>query len=141
VKGLMTALVISLTTPVNISSSIEVKDTAPRLSLNTQSVGVLQVTSYRSVTEQTDSSPFYTSTGEKVHPFGVALSRDLLKRWGGPFDYGDLVYIDGYGFKIVNDCMAQRHKKAIDIWVETLAQEKKIGVRRANVWLVKRTQQ
>lgn len=99
-------------------------------------IGNLQVTSYRSVPSQTDDSPNYTSIGEHVHAHGVAVSRDLLKRWGGPLNYGDLVYIEGYGFKIVNDCMGEKNKQAVDIWVATHAEEKKVGVRHGKVWLI-----
>ena len=69
-------------------------------------IGNMAITSYRSVEGQTDSSPFITATGEYVSPHGVALSRDLLKRWGGLVEYGDYIYIEGYGIKVVNDCMA-----------------------------------
>lgn len=96
----------------------------------------MTVTSYRSVPNQTDDSPYYTSTGEHVHPHGIAVSRDLHKRWGGPLNYGDVVYIEGYGFKVVNDVMNQRHKQAIDIWVATFDEEKAVGVRHKRIWLV-----
>ncbi len=100
-------------------------------------IGSLTATSYRSVPNQTDDSPFVTSTGERVHKHGVAVSRDLLERWGGPIKYGDWVYIEGYGFKVVNDCMNERHKNRIDIWVASYEEEKAVGVRKAKVWLVK----
>lgn len=100
-------------------------------------VGQLSVTSYRSVPEQTDDSPYITSIGERVHPHGVAVSRDLLKRWGGPLDYGDLVFVEGYGFKVINDCMHERHRSAVDIWVATLEEERKIGTRKGRVWVVR----
>ena len=97
-------------------------------------LGQLQVTSYRSVPNQTDDSPYHTSIGQRVHPHGVAVSRDLLKRWGGPLDYGDFIYIEGYGIKVVNDCMAARHKRSIDMWVETYSEEKAIGVRKLKIY-------
>ena len=100
-------------------------------------LGNMTITSYRSVEEQTDDTPYITSTGEYVHSAGVALSRNLLKRWDGSVEYGDLVYIEGYGFKIVNDCMDARHRNAVDIWVATHEEEKAIGVRRGKVWLVR----
>lgn len=99
-------------------------------------LGNLQVTSYRSVSNQTDNSPYFTSIGERVHPHGVAVSRDLLKRWGGPLNYGDTIYIEGYGFKVINDCMAARNKNAIDIWVGSKEEERRVGVRHLNVWLI-----
>ena len=96
-----------------------------------------EVTSYRSVPSQTDDTPFITATGEHVHSKGVALSRDLLERWGGPVKYGDTVFIEGFGFKVVNDTMNKRHKKHADIWVRTYEEEKLIGWRKGRVWLIK----
>ena len=100
-------------------------------------IGNVTITSYRSVPRQTDASPWVTSTGERVHPYGVAVSRDLLSKYGGPLNYGDLLYIEGYGFKVINDAMHERKAKSIDIWVATLNEERKIGVRHGNVWLIK----
>lgn len=97
------------------------------------------VTSYRSVATQTDGSPFTTSIGEHVHPHGVAVSRDLLARWGGPLNYGDTIYVEGYGFKVVNDCTHERLKQHVDLWVATYEEEKAVGVRRGRIWLVKQT--
>lgn len=101
-------------------------------------LGTLQITSYRSVPNQTDDSPFHTSTGQHVHKDGVAVSRDLLKRWGGPIEYGDFIYIEGYGVKVVNDCMAERHKHSVDMWVPDLKSEKEIGVQKRKVYLIKK---
>lgn len=114
-------------------------------------IGTLQVTSYRSVKNQTDSTPFTTSTGERVHPYGVAVSEDLLcphaygkhkvhKKVDCPYynriHYGDWLYVEGYGLKVVNDVMNPRHKQSIDLWVRTLAQEKAVGVKRLEVYVV-----
>lgn len=100
-------------------------------------ISSVTITSYRSVPEQTDSSPFITSIGEHVHPHGIAVSRDLLKRWGGPLDYGDMVYVEGFGFKTINDTMNERHRGRIDLWVATYEEEKRINVKRGKIWLVK----
>jgi 3D (Asp-Asp-Asp) domain-containing protein len=99
-------------------------------------LGNLTITSYRSVPSQTDDSPYYTSIGEHVNSGGVAVSRDLLRRWGGPLDYGDFLYVEGVGFKRVNDCMAARHTQHVDIWVENLDQERAINVKHRRVWVV-----
>lgn len=87
-------------------------------------LGAMTATSYRSVPEQTDSSPFITATGGRVHRDGVALSRNLLKRWGGPVSYGDIIYIENIGFKVANDTMNKRHLNHVDIWVKTYEEEK-----------------
>ena len=57
------------------------------------------VTTYNPTRQQCDSTPNITADGTKINPRKatqyryVALSRDLLSRWGGPFDYGDYVII------------------------------------------------
>jgi hypothetical protein len=122
--------------------------------LNLMFIGLLQITSYQSVPEQTDSSPFHTSIGEHVHKHGVAASRDLLcpatffkktkirlhKRNAGcpsgRLHYGDWVYVQGFGPKQVNDTMNARHKRSIDLWVGSHAEEKRIQVRKGEVWLM-----
>ena len=61
------------------------------------------VTTYNPTRRQTDSTPNITADGTKINPKKatqyryVALSRDLLDRWGGPFDYGDYIVIEGTG--------------------------------------------
>lgn len=87
-------------------------------------IGQFYVTSYRSVKEQTDDSPFYTANGDHVCRDGVAVSQDLLKRNGGPLDFGDLVYIEGIGIKRINDVMNSRYKNRFDVWVKTYSEEK-----------------
>jgi len=102
-------------------------------------IGSLQVTAYRSVPQQTDSSPFITSIGERVTVRGCAVSQDLLSKTGGPFNYGDLLYIEGVGFRFINDTMHSRNKQHIDLWVLTYQEEKKVGISSKKVWLVKPT--
>ncbi len=102
-------------------------------------ISQLVVTSYRSVPAQTDSSPFYTSTGEHVCKDGIAVSQDLLL--SGKVKYGDWVYVESIGLKKVNDTMNPRHKRHVDIWVGTYREEKEFdqqyGHRKLKVWLVK----
>lgn len=128
-------------------------------------VGNLTVTSYRPVKEQTDNSPFYTSTAEHVRAGGCAVSRDLLcgacrklhrrcERPDNPtkLHYGEWLYIGKYGYRQVNDVMGdyttQRVKgkkvripirRHIDIFVWTLKQERSVGVRKINVFKIKET--
>lgn len=84
----------------------------------------LFVTAYRSVPDQTDSSPFVTSIGHRTHPYGCAVSQDLLK--SKQVSYGDYLCVEGLGCYVVNDTMNPRMKHSIDIWVATWAQEKSI---------------
>lgn len=116
-------------------------------------LGSFTVTSYRSVPNQTDSSPFITSIGENTNEHGVAVSQDLLKR--GLIRYGDLVYIENIGFKHVNDCMGETQcvqwqdkkcakrvpiKNQFDVWVKTKQHEidfdKHYRNKKLKVWLV-----
>ena len=61
------------------------------------------VTTYNPTVRQCDSTPNITADGTKINPKRatqyryVALSRDLLSRWGGPFNYGDYIVIEGTG--------------------------------------------
>jgi hypothetical protein len=47
------------------------------------------------------------------------MSRDLLKRWGGKFDYNDKIRLEGCGRKdgiyTIVDTMNKRYKNRIDI--------------------------
>lgn len=108
------------------------------------------ITAYRSIPAQTDSSPNFTSIGDRTHKGGVAISRDLLTRWKGPLNYGDYIYIENLGIYQVNDVMndttydKQTHKRYkirqhIDIWVSSHNEEKKIGTQQHRVFLIKGT--
>ena len=112
------------------------------LLLNIIFIGQLTITAYRSVPEQTKGKGhtkaecLYTSIGERVNIHGCAISRDLLS--SGQIHYGDLIYIEGIGFKFVNDCMNQRHTNSLDIWVRFKNEEHKIwiGQRKRKVWVI-----
>lgn len=126
-------------------------------------IGELTVTSYRPVREQTDSTPYHTSTGERVAPGGVAVSRDLLcgacrklhhrckhPEYAPKIHYGDVLYVKDYGFRYVNDVMGIYSSKKInnkikrriitkqiDIWVKTYGEEKNVNVKHLEVWKIK----
>lgn len=90
-------------------------------------ISTVTVTSYRSVPEQTDDSPYHTSIGEHVHRGGCAVSRDLL---GTAAPYGTWLYVEDVGICRVNDTTNERHRKLVDVWVTTYAEEKAFGVKR-----------
>ncbi len=86
---------------------------------------VVDVTMYQPTHYQTDSDPDVTADGTKIriskaseYKF-VALSRNLLKRWGGPFDYGDFILLKGAGKKNgvyqVRDTMNPKWVNVVDI--------------------------
>lgn len=97
-------------------------------------LGTLTLTSYRPIKEQTDDSPTYTSIGDRTTRFGCAVSQDLLAN--GLVNYGDVLYIPGYGFRIVNDTMNKRHTNHIDLLVNTHQEEKAVGVRHLKIFKV-----
>lgn len=82
-------------------------------------------TMYNAVENQCDADPLITAGMYKINPDKasehkwIAMSRNMLKRWGGEFDYGDKVLITGTGFKdgiyTVADTMNKRYTNRIDI--------------------------
>ncbi|QHL89107.1 hypothetical protein GU926_17395 [Nibribacter ruber] len=77
---------------------------------------------------QTDDSPFITADGSRINARNpkkhrwLALSRNLLTRWGGDIDYGDSVKVTGIseeldGIYVVRDAMHRRIRNRVDILV------------------------
>jgi 3D (Asp-Asp-Asp) domain-containing protein len=102
-------------------------------------IGTLTATSYRPVPAQTkkecvNRDKCRTSIDENVSELGVAVSQDLLA--SGQVHYRDVLFIDGIGYRIVNDCLNARIHNAIDIFVYTRAEEKAFGVRHLKVWVI-----
>ena len=82
------------------------------------------VTMYHPVPEQTDDTPDITADGTrfKINKASqyryVAVSRNMLKRWGGFLDYGDYIWVDAgnkSGVYQVRDTMNPRYVNHIDI--------------------------
>jgi 3D (Asp-Asp-Asp) domain-containing protein len=115
------------------------------LLLATVLISSMQVTSYRSVKNQTDSSPNWSSIGVHTNPMMLAVSQDLLKKNGGTLSYGDTVYVEDIGFKVVQDCMNKMYKNRADVWVSTYEEEKafdkKFSHRKLKVWLIKKKEE
>ena len=101
------------------------KELSERLSEFYQHGIKVDVTMYQPNTIQCDDTPNITADGTRIKPWKateyryVALSRDLLARWGGPFDYGDYIIIEGTGkwdgVYQVRDTMNKRFVNRIDI--------------------------
>lgn len=105
-------------------------------------LGSMKVTSYRPEPQFTDSTPCIPANGKWVHSDGIAVSRDLHVRWGGGLRFGDLVYIEDVGFKIVADTMNKRHKNHVDVLVWTLKEEqqfhKQFKGQKKRVWKIEK---
>ena len=84
------------------------------------------VTMYHPVRGQTDDTPNITADGTRIsirnagkYRF-VAVSRDLLRSNGGPFEYGDYIILEGINGKYdgvwqVKDTMHPRWDNRVDI--------------------------
>ena len=83
------------------------------------------VTMYQPVSYQTDSTPNILADGTRIRTQSasdykfIAVSRNLLKRWGGWLDYGDFILLKGTdgkdGVYQVRDTMHPRWVNRIDI--------------------------
>ena len=83
------------------------------------------VTTYNPTVHQCDDTPHITADGTHFKTWKateyryVALSRDLLSRWGGPFEYGDYIVIEGTGewdgVYQVRDTMNRKWTNRVDI--------------------------
>jgi len=81
-------------------------------------------TMYKPHRVYTDDSPNILADGTKINIYKVneyryvALSRDLLHRWGGPFNYGDFIVVEGAGDHSgvwrVKDTMHERWVNRLD---------------------------
>lgn len=101
------------------------KDLSERLSVFYQHGIKVDVTMYQPDKTQCDDTPNITADGTKIRIKSasnykyVALSRNLLKRWGGPFDYGDFILIKGTngkdGVYNVRDTMNPKWVNVVDI--------------------------
>lgn len=90
-----------------------------------QNIIKVTATMYNPVVNQCDKDPLITAGMYRINPYKasdhkwIAMSRDLLKRWGGPYNFGDKVKIEGAGHKdgiyTVVDVMNKRFKNRIDI--------------------------
>ena len=134
------ALCIVLITYINgvISTQLMSKTNAQLISLEKENVElkdklvkyetegmIVTVTMYQPVRYQTDSTPNILADGTRIrtqeasnYKF-IAVSRNLLKRFGGWLDYGDFVLLRGTpgkdGVYQVRDTMNKRWVNRIDI--------------------------
>ena len=91
------------------------------------------VSGYTSRPCETDSTPFVTAANTTTRRGVIALSRDLVRRYtaDAPFDFGDVVHLNGIGDFVVEDVMAGRWERHADIWFESVGEAKLFGRRRA----------
>ena len=102
-------------------------------------LGIVVVTSYRPVPEQTKPEctgrhHCETANGNNVSMYGVAVSQDWIR--AGILHFGDALYVPGYGIRVIDDVMGPRATHAIDLLVFTKAQEHKVGVKHLQVYKI-----
>src|SRR5687768_17357585 len=101
-----------------------------KVPVKTKPIKPINVTAsvYFPVKSQTDDSPLITADNSKINPLKprkhrwIAVSRNLLRRWGGSIDYGDTLKVTGIskrmdGHYVVRDTMNKRIRNRIDILV------------------------
>jgi 3D (Asp-Asp-Asp) domain-containing protein len=104
------------------------RTTATRRTAAASAVYTVKATAYEAVANQTDSKPFVTADNSRIprgygsHTRWLALSRDLLRPWGGPFAFGDKVRVQGIspafdGVYTVHDTMNRRYHHCLDVLV------------------------
>ena len=108
-------------------ANIESNDLTKVVSSEMPEVAEYNVTAtmYNATTSQCDSDPLITAGMYHINPNKasehnwIAMSRDMLTRWGGDFNYGDKVLITGAddkdGIYTVTDTMNKRYTNRIDI--------------------------
>jgi len=111
-----------------------------------QKVDTYEVTAtmYNAVAGQCDSDPFLTAGMFKINPKKasehkwIAMSRDMIARWGGDFHYGDYVKIEGAGHKDgvyrVVDTMNKRFTNRIDFLETTGTKHYKFNKVKLSKW-------
>lgn len=104
-----------------------------RLENQSLPVSHVTVTAYNADPAQTDSDPYITASMRRVRPGTIAVSRDLFnKGWV----FGKKVRIEGLGIYEVNDLMAARHDRAVDIFIGDNQKAMEFGKRRARAALL-----
>lgn len=104
-----------------------------RLEKQSRPVSMVTVTAYNADPAQTDSDPEIAASMRRVRPGTIAVSRDLFnKGWV----FGRKVRIEGLGIYEINDLMAARHDKAIDVFIGCNQRALAFGKRRAHAALL-----
>jgi hypothetical protein len=111
---------------VLLLGTVAARTVALRKTSRTSAVYTVTATAYGAVAGQTDSKPFLTADNSRIpryygsHTRWLALSRDLLRPWGGPFAFGDKVRVTGIspaldGVYTIHDTMNRRYRHRLDV--------------------------
>ena len=69
-----------------------------------------------------------TASGQRVKTGMIAVSRDLERNLN--LDFGDQVLLHGFGIFAVQDRMASRWSKKVDVYLDSQEKARRFGVRR-----------
>lgn len=94
---------------------------------------LVTVTAYNADPAQTDSDPDIAASMRRVRPGTIAVSRDLFDRG---WVFGRKVRLEGIGIYEINDLMAPRHSRAVDIFIHSSSQAQAFGKRRIKAALL-----
>lgn len=122
-------ILLSLILMPFVATSTRMSHTGEKIYIrNNNSVVLNALTIYHPTKNQCDKTPLITASNSKINVDDLknqkvrwmALSRDLLKRWNGEFQYGDTVLVTAGdpqidGLWIVKDTMNKRFKKRGDL--------------------------
>ena len=104
-----------------------------RLEEQSRPVAVVSVTAYNAEESQTDSDPDIAASMRHVRPGTIAVSRDLFDRG---WVFGRKVRLEGLGIFEINDLMAARLDKSVDIFMGSTQQALAFGRRRIKAALL-----
>ncbi len=94
---------------------------------------LLTITAYNADPSQTDDTPFITASNSRVRPGIVAVSQDLFRNG---WVFGRKVYIVGYGVFTIEDLLAKRKRKQLDIFMTSSKSAIEFGRRKLRVYLL-----
>ena len=104
-----------------------------RLEEQSKPNAMVTVTAYNADPAQTDSDPDITASMRRVKPGTIAVSRDLFDRG---WVFGRKVRLEGIGIYEINDLMAARHSRSVDIFIHSNSQAMAFGKRRIKAALL-----
>jgi 3D (Asp-Asp-Asp) domain-containing protein len=95
-------------------------------------INKITVTAYSARISETDDTPMVTANMKRVREGTVAVSRDLFEEG---WTFGRIVHIHGIGVFQINDLMAEKHQKRIDIFMWDTAKALEFGKQTAKAAL------
>ncbi len=94
---------------------------------------LLTITAYNAEASQTWGDPFITASNSKVRPGIVAVSQDLFRNG---WVFGRKVYIVGHGVYTIEDLLAKRKSKQLDIFMTSKKDAIEFGRKKLRVYLL-----